>query len=240
MKTLRFLFSLMVGALSLTTPPATALTVTSGFDVSANGTSPRPQADAASASFARLTNALGASAAVTFENAMPGFFTSLSLAPGVTLSGEDRNGRGQSIRSSPEGRPDSLYGFNTTTAGRNFLYLNGGSVTLTFANPVVAFGAYFSGVQYANELVMFDDGSGQTAAPPFNFQGGGVSFLGFTNFRNPVSTIVFSTIQDSNPLGDLVGIDDIQYVTAVPEPNSLSLILLGLAAGKLRRRNILR
>ncbi len=203
-----------------------ALTIYTGADPSANGSDPRPFSDAAAAAF---DSAAGTTSLIDFESASIGAFTSLAAGPGATLTGADVSANPQTIVNSPIGSPDSLYGYNTTSGGANFASFYGGSMTLTFATPVTAFGAYFSGLQIPSENVVtanFEGGGSETVGTVLN--DGGIEFIGFTS--NVGITSVFMDMP-----GDIVGVDDIRY-SAVPEPATMAVLGLGLAAAARRRK----
>ncbi|PZQ63788.1 MAG: hypothetical protein DI570_07730 [Phenylobacterium zucineum] len=127
-----------------------------------------------------------------------------------------------------------LCGANTTTGGKGFVQLNGsGLVTFTFAQPIQAFGAYFTGAQFPGMQLTFNDGSVRTVDVP-GLEG--ADFVGFTDFGKSISKITFDAGRDS------VGIDDITFALAtpggVPEPATWALMLggFGLAGATLRVR----
>lgn len=115
----------------------------SGSDPGAGSSDPRPLSTGAAASFDAAVALLGPVNTITFESAALGFFSSLSLGNGVTLTGSGSNSAQQTIRSAPFGTPDQFFGYNTTAGGTKLLSLYGGNATFSFASPVQAFGAYF-------------------------------------------------------------------------------------------------
>jgi hypothetical protein len=215
--------------------PARAAIVTfSGGDAGANSIDPRPVSDATAASFDTAAAVLGAENLITFESAPVGTYTSLAVAPGVNLTGTDFNGNssGQSIRNTPDGVPDSLFGYNTTSGGTNFAFVNGGFITFSFATPIHAFGAYVSGVQVGDATMTFDDGSSQTVVIPS--LGGGVQFEGFTDAGKLISSVEINTTSAELPEGDFIGVDDVRFVASgstptVPESSTWIMILVGFA-----------
>jgi hypothetical protein len=181
----------------------------SGVDIGANSTDPRPNSNTAAASFDTAAGALGSTSLINFESAPLGNFNTLVVAPGVTLGGS------QSIRNSPVGTPDRVWGYNTTAGGSQFASLFTGSLTFTFASPIDAFGAYISGVQIDGETITFNDGTSQSIPIPNpGFSNGGVEFLGFTDAGKQFTSVSI------NVLNDIVGVDDVRFTvpSAVPAP----------------------
>ena len=118
-------------------------------------------------------------------------------------------------------------------------------LTLSFATPVTAFGAYITGIQTSlgTTAVTFNDGAAQTfpllnSGTIFNFPAG-IQFFGFID-SNPVSSITFTTTNPTNGVRDIWGIDDIWVGQAVPEPATLAMMGGGLLAlgllGRCRKR----
>lgn len=219
----------LIGILGAFVPADAAVIIYSGMDVGASSGDPRPLSDAAAASYDAAAAALvGTTTLVDFESAPVGpIGGSLVIAPGVSISSAEGTA---SIYDMPVGTPDRLYGFNTTAGGSNFAGLIGGSLTFTFAQGVQAFGAYITGVQLDSETLTFDDGSSQTIVLPNpGFGNGGAQFIGFTDAGKSIVSITYTA--NANNVGDIVGVDDVRWVTsAVPEPSALSLIAVGLAA----------
>lgn len=206
-----------------------------GTDVGANSTDPRPIANAAAASFAA---ALPSSTLINFESAPLGSFSNLTIAPGVSLSGTDFLDNNQTIRNTPLNSPDRLYGYNTSAGGSEFAFFNGGFMTFTFASPIQAFGGFFSGIELSDELITFSDGTQRSITLPNPGIGtGGVSFVGFTDFGQSISSVQVDTRTQTFPLGDFVGVDNVRFstiaVAPAPEPSSLLLFGSLLAAAGL-------
>jgi hypothetical protein len=221
-------------ALGVGSPARAAIVTFSGGDAGANSTDPRPLSDATAASFDTAAAVLGAETLITFESAPVGTYTSLAVAPGVTLTGTDFNGNssGQSILNTPAGVPDSLFGYNTTSGGINFAFVNGGFITFSFATPIQAFGAYVSGLQVGDATITFDDGSSQTIVIPS--LGGGVQFEGFTDAGKLISSVEINTTSAELPEGDFIGVDDVRFVAngggpATPEASTWVMMLVGFA-----------
>ena len=140
-----------------------------GEDLGAGSSSAHPNSSAAAASFAAAAAALGSVSTISFESAPLGTFTSLSAAPGVTITGTDANGNSQSIRNTPSFPANTTVGgFNTTPGGSQYLLVEGGTLVFTFATPTQFFGAYLSGIQtnFFQDTFTFSDGTTQTINVP--------------------------------------------------------------------------
>ena len=194
-----------------------SIVVYSGGDDAVSSLAQMTNSVAAETSFAA---AVSSASTITFETPVPA---------DVTISG------GSITNNSGCG---ALCGFNTTPSGQNFLLLDGGSVTFTFANPINAFGMYITGLQtdlVPQETLTFNDGSSETINTPTSTGGGG-AFLGFTDFGASITSVTY------NATNDIVSIDDVQYgsasptTTAIPEPFSLLLLGPGLAGFAMLRR----
>jgi hypothetical protein len=237
-----FRYSLIaIAALALATAAQAGIINFTGVDVGANGR-PIPNSDAAAASFDTAASGLGTEGIIDFESAALGSFTSLTAAAGVTITGTDFTGLTQQSILNATTCTVALCGGNTTLGGSKFLFVNGGFVTFTFANPTSFFGAYLGGVQLDGETITFSDGTSQTVTIPNPGIGiGGIEFVGFTDAGKSISSIRIDTRTVSNPLGDFISVDDLRYQrgSATPEPGTLLLGaagLLVLAGVQLRRR----
>jgi len=233
---------LIVGLALATSTAIASPIVFSGTDPGANDTDPRPNSNATAASFDAAASGLGTLNIITFESSPVGAFTNLEVAPGVFLSGTAYTGvNEQLILNAPYGDPDSLFGYNTTSGGANFAFINGGFLTFTFSTPTSAFGAYITGLQLNGETIDFNDGTAQSITIPN--VGSGAEFVGFTDAGASISSVTINTTSTDYPSGDYVGVDDVRYVSGassstVPEPGSLILMASGLAALALLRRRV--
>jgi hypothetical protein len=225
-----------------TTQAHAGLTLFTGADDGAGSLATAPNSVAAAASFDAAAAALGTENTITFESSPLGLFSSLTLASGVTLTGTNVNSNDQSIVNTTSNInitppcSNASCGYNTTPGGSNFLLLFGGTATFSFNGGTEAFGAYLSGVQNAGETITFSDGTSQSVDIPNPGFDGGTTFVGFTDAGKSIASI---TINVNN---DIVGVDDVRYVTdPVSEPASLALLggaLAGLAVTR-RRKHML-
>lgn len=223
-----------------------AQTVFSAFDVGAGPADPHPNANTAAAAYAAAANLLGTNTVINYESAPLGNVVNLVVAPGVTQSGLDFFGVPQIIFNAPSFPPaPALGGYNTTLAGAKYTRIEGGIVTYTFASPINAFGAYFTGIQpdFFQDTITFNDGTPHTINIPGIGTAGGAAFAGFTDPGKFISSITITA--NDNFGADEIGIDDIRFSTApssVPEPGSIALFVgMALAgAGFIGRRKLAR
>jgi PEP-CTERM motif len=204
--------------------------VFTGADLGVLPSSPSgPKSTAAATSFDAAAALLGNVSTITFESAPVGSFTSLMVAPGVTISGVARSGGEQSINDTFDASFPSLDGYNTTAGGSNFAEMEGGSLTFTFATPIQFFGAFLSGVQdFVQDTMTFSDGSSQTIDVPEAGTSSNVGELVFVGFTDAGKTISSVTVNAGTNGFDAIGVDDVRYQSAassVPEPGSVVLLL---------------
>ena len=206
-----------------------------------------PNSSAAAASFDAAASALGTVGFITFESAPLGAFTSLAVAPGVTIGGTDYLGHNQRVLSVPSFTPaPSLGGFNTTSGGANYVDMVGGTLVFHFATPTQFFAAYLTGIQTAfyQDTFTFTDGTTQTINVPGAGTSSSLGAMDFVGFTDAGQSIVSLTINAGNPQGaDEIGVDDVRYqtpaVAVTPEPGTFVLAGTGLMAillGAARRR----
>ena len=223
--------------LSLTVVPASAGVVTfMGADLNVLPASPSgPNSTAAAANFGTAAAALGTVSLMTFESAPVGSFTSLMVAPGVTISGTDHLGSNFSINNTFDAAFPALDGYNTTPGGAKFVEMMGGDLTFTFTTPVQFFGAYLSGVQnFLQDTITFNDGTSQTINVPETGTSSSVGELAFVGFTDAGKSISSITIHAGTGAWDAIGVDDVRYqsgANAVPEPGSMMLLLTGCCFG---------
>jgi hypothetical protein len=218
--------------LSLTVFPASAGTITfTGADLGVLPGSPSgPNSTLAAANFDAAAALLGTESIITFESAPVGSFTSLLVAPGVTITGSDLNGNNQAISNTFDAAFPSLDGYNTTPGGANFVEMMGGSLVFTFAKPVEFFGAFLSGVQdFTQDTFTFSDGTSQTINVPEAGTSPNVGELAFVGFTDAGKSITSVTVNAGTNAFDDIGVDDVRFQSAVatPEPNSAVSLLTG-------------
>lgn len=222
-------------ALGLMANPSSAnIVIFTGTDLGAGPGDPHPNSDAAAANFDAAAAALGAVSTITFESAPVGSFHDLTVAPGVSITGTDVNNNDQVISNAPNASLPSLFGFNTTPGGTNYVNMSGGNLVFTFAQPTQFFGAYLTGVQtnFFSDSITFSDGTSQTITVPGTGTSssiGEVAFVGFTDAGKSITSITVNAgvPGDAGAGFDDIGVDDVRYQVAVPEPSSLALCVAG-------------
>jgi hypothetical protein len=205
----------LTGAFLLASPGYAAPTIFSGSDVGSGpggSSGSRVNSNAAANAYKGAANALHPTHLITFEAAPVGFISNTTIAPGVTVDGQETEhpGMQQQIRSSPYHAPGVTYGYNTTVGGSKFLSEYTGTITFTFATPIDSFGAYFTGVQNSsakpqNVRIEFNDGANQVIPFPHDTLAGGIQFQGFTDAGAQITS---STIQADT---DSIGIDNVRF-----------------------------
>ena len=230
-------------------PPRPALLTFQGKDDGAGPSGPRPNAEAARASW---EEAVGTFHLVDFEGLPTGTFTTGPVASGVslTLTNND-DSLCQGICS--VALPTSMgFGFNTTPdAESTYVHVvpaegssNDVDVIFTFSSPIDAFGAYLTGTDsgWAGTFSLrFDDGTSQVIPIAENTGPGGILFVGFVEFGASILSIVYHEAGPFTTARDIFGVDDVVYhkVSSVPEPAAWLLLasgVAGLAAWRRRRR----
>lgn len=201
--------------LALATQAHAGIVVYSGADNDVSSLAQMTNSVAAEGAFAA---AVPSASIITFETALP---SSVTISGGSITNTTSTCG--------------ALCGFNTTPSGQNFLELMGNTSTISFADPIDAFGAYITGLQtdsVPQETVTFNDGSSETIDVPTSTGGGG-AFVGFTDFGQDIASVTYDATFD------IVALDDIRYAStsaAVPEPITISLFGAGLAGAVAMRR----
>ena len=224
-----------------------SVTTFTGEDLNVNPGGAHPNATAAANSFYTAAGSLGTVSQITFESAPTGAFTSLTVAPGVTISGANYTGSNQQILNSPaDPAAPSLDGFNTTPGGTKFVEVEGGSLVFNFTTPTQFFGTFLTGVQtsFYQDTITFSDGSTQIINVPGAGTTGSLGATDFVGFTDPGKLISSVTLYAGSATtgADFIGVDDVSYqgaaVAVTPEPGSFVLVGTGLLTvlGAVRRK----
>ena len=232
-----------------------------GLDSGAGPSDPRPNSEAAAASFLTATTSINLDTFEQFATGpgpnilrVPDIPVSLAVAPTVSLSSSLPESGGQSI-----GSPGSRSGFstggdrsflgvsagyNTTPGGQVFLFMDtpeigdsgafGGYWQFAFSTPVSAFGAFVTGWNSggAGNVLYFEFNDG--ANQSLTFVGDSNESTLFFGFTDPGATITSLLVRQDG--ANLWSMDDMYYGAAVPEPSSLALASIGCLAVMMHRR----
>jgi hypothetical protein len=217
-----------------------------GIDPGVDAGQSRPNSDSAAALFDQTAGALGIVNKIDFENLPVTNSTSLTVAPGITANWLNQGDNTIEIGG------NQGFGYNTTSGGSKYAQVFANNtraaveVTFSFANPIQAFGGYFTGVGNfpGDTFINFTDGTWQSLALSESSLGG-VQFLGFIDSDKLISSV---TVRENPEFisgvpflisGDRFGIDDIRYVNSsqsVPEPMTIGGILAASGLGWLMKR----
>lgn len=109
------------------------------------------------------------------------------------------------------------------------VYRNNGA-TFAFSDPMDSFGAYFTGWQLFGQTITIGYSNGGTAVldMPAGNSAGGTLFFGFVDANASVTSITYFAGIPGSGSTDAVGIDDVRFGTAVPEPSTIGLFGFGL------------
>jgi hypothetical protein len=236
-------------ALSLVvmSPVSAAVITYSGADPGVGPGGTGTTSTSAALGFTTAAGALGTVQLLNLESLTTGSFTTKVLGLGVTATQVGTLGT-----ASISTGGTVAAGYNTTTGGSKYLafvpnttiFTTTQGYTLSFAAPIQAFGAFFTGVGSANGTLQlsFTDGTNQILNVQGSGANGGVSYFGFTDAGKSISSVSL-LFNDGQRIRDDFGLDDISFVntfSAVPEPDTF-LPLAGLASAfaflTLRKRN---
>ena len=171
--------------------PAAAGNITEyiGNDDGAPVTGPFPASNASQAMFEAAATGFSSINTITFETLPVGFQSSVTAAPGVTvtLNAPDFGSGLSGINNFTFG---NTHGFNVTPSGAQWLGFPVGSATFNFAGSTQSFGVWLTGVQSASlsSLNMtFNDGQPESLPLPITTNGG-AAFFGFTDPGSNISS----------------------------------------------------
>jgi len=233
---------------------ATSITVYTATDSNVTIGSPLPNSTAERALFSTAAASLGLPTLFTFEGVTVGNFTSRAIGSGATVTLSNTLASGLTGLGITNDSADPYLGFNTTAGGSEFLRMatkfidynqsTTATATFSFASPINAFAAEFTGLAGGGDTVslQFTDGTNQLLAlsDTAACTPGCAEFFGFTDSGALISSVVlnltYTNINPGETFTYVLGVDDIQISTPVPEPATLTFTALGLAGIVARHR----
>lgn len=228
-------FALTAFAALASAPARAAIQTFVANDPGASLTTPRPNSNAAAASFDAALGAPNLFGTVTWEGLPDGYQPTYTPNPGVTVSLSGWATASTRIKTGGDG----TFGFNTTAGGTKSLQLlapSGGTgvALFTFAQPVNSFGGYFTGIgtNPGDVTVQFNDGTARSYVLP-EASNGGAAFFGFVNADALVTNV---SVVQTGTSADFFAIDDLRYGAVVPEPAAIGAIGAASVALLARRR----
>jgi len=204
----------------------------------------------ASAAAASFDAAVGSFSSITFEGLPVGSYSSFTAVPGVnvTYSGVYWTSITQGTETYYSGVNNVLvnesWGYNTTAGGSYYLGMypqptgteHTVSITFSFDQPINAFGAYFSGLEWFTTPSPItlnystDDGTYnlEIVKPTQADDSLGLRFFGITDI-NSISQITLTEVVPGTGNYDAWGLDDVRYASssAAPVPEPATMLLLG-------------
>lgn len=201
---------------------------------------PRPVSNAAFAQWAVIAGSNASISFATFENQAINAQNGL-MGPGMNVSSTN-NSASHGVLDTD----DVILGFNTTPGGRKHYRLdsedntNAVVMTFNFADPINSFGAWFTGVGTAAGIaeIEWTNSVGVQKIVLGELSGGSVQFCGFVDLNESFTQVRVQLLPESGGILDEFGVDDVGYSNCnpVPEPASISAIVIGLAALARRKR----
>ncbi len=224
-------WAVVLGLLFVTSTNSRAAIVTFAGQDDGAAIGTHPNSTSTRNSFLSAAGAFGTVKTHDFEDQPVGYQTTYTWFNGdgtFTLTGTNGGTGISGINNTNLGT--NLAGFNVLGAS-HWLGPSENSVTFNFTRPTNSFGIFMTGLQQfysSNVAFSFNDGSPESLSAPINVNGG-TEYFGFTD------ATTFTSLTITDPCGtngcDFWGVDGVSFnvSSAVPEPSTWALMLLGFA-----------
>ena len=214
------IFVALFGVFLFASGPGSSSPITyTGIDQASLPSDPRPNSNAAAANFKAAAALLGPVRIITFEGLTVGSYSSFPAASGVNVTYSGAYWTEVPINTGYYSGvnnvvPNPSWGFNTTTGGSQYLGMYPQplsvdhivSITFSFAQPINAFGGYFSGLDW------FPQNPNNTLTLNYSTVNGTYS-LHFENTTIDDPAVRFFGIIDTDPISQITLTEFVPGVT---------------------------
>lgn len=212
-----------------------------GLDAVTASSDPRPNSNAALAQFVVIAAAQNSMSVADFDG-----LADRTLSGPVASNMSMASTNVDALNGGIDSGDDVILGFNTTPSiGKHYRLWSDvdttpASVTFTFATPVNAFGAFFTGVgtSFGDTSIKWTTSLGTNTLGLGEFPTGSVQFCGFIDSELFTSVTIEIAPEAGGAIDDVLGVDDAFYANCnpVPEPGTMAALAVG-ALALIRKRS---